>query len=81
MKDKIGELPKSSRDRPTIDICTGKNNFKRTYEPGTKFVKNQNIEKIRQAHISRDRYQNTGQSHKLKAICVEVQIFGNNDVN
>jgi hypothetical protein len=76
MKDKIGELQKNSRNRRAIDIYIGVKNFKTTYKPGTKFVKNQNVEKIRQAHISRYRYQSAGQSHKLKVICTQVQIFG-----
>jgi len=80
MKYKIGELQKSSRNRRTVDICIGMNNFERSYKPGTKFVKIQNVVKFRQAHISRYRYQNAGQSHNLKLICTQVQIFGD-DIN
>ena len=80
MKYKIGEPQKSSRNRRTIDICIGMNNFERSYKPGTKFVKIQNVVKIRQAHIARYSYQNAGQSHNLNLISTKVQIFGN-DIN
>jgi hypothetical protein len=50
MKDKINELARNSKNKNIRDLYRGINEFKRSYQPSSKFVKAENGDRLSDPH-------------------------------
>jgi hypothetical protein len=63
LKDKIIGLPMKSKNMNIGDLCRGKNEFKRGYQPRSNLVTNENADLLSDSHNILNRWKNTSLSY------------------
>jgi hypothetical protein len=72
LKDNINELETDSKNKNITDLCRGRNELKKGYQPETNFVKDENGDLLADLHSILRRWKNY--------FCQLLNVHGVNDV-